>query len=44
MEGYTHILKFLDLMNGDWAWIPVAAATFIVALGLHIVQKLKGEN
>jgi len=44
MEGYLHILKFLDLMTGDLGWIPVAAATFVTALIMDFVSKLKSKN
>lgn len=44
MDGYLHILKFLDLMHGDWGWIPVAAATFVVALIMDFVSRLNGKD
>lgn len=44
MEDVSNILRFLDMMTGDWAWIPVAAATFIVALIMDFIQKIKGEH
>ena len=44
MEDASNILRFLDMMTGDWAWIPVAAATFIVALIMDFFQKISGEK
>ena len=35
------LLKFLDLMTGDWAFVPIAVATFITALIYDFFQKIR---
>ncbi len=41
IEAYEGILKFLDMMNGDWGWVPIIPAMFITALIMDFLSKLK---